>query len=118
MGARLPAKGDTGESSDGYRERDWFPLDGPAQTVTEKARSAEFKLRPGGTGYADAHRRDYDGDRAGTEAIKMTPRDALVLQSFDPDYVVTGSNTSQFHQIGNAVPPLLAQRILERLVLT
>lgn len=56
------------------------------------------------------------GDRAGSEAIRITVRDALILQSFRPDYPVQGTKTKQFEQIGNAVPPLLAKACLKVVV--
>lgn len=46
------------------------------------------------------------------EKRKLTIREALTLQSFPPDYPVQGTKTSQFQQIGNAVPPLLAAHVL------
>lgn len=54
------------------------------------------------------------GEGTGIEPIRLTVRDALVLQSFRPDYPVQGTKTAQFSQIGNAVPPLLAARVLEQ----
>lgn len=44
----------------------------------------------------------YEQDRT------ITIREALRLQAFDDDFVVTGNLSAQSSQVGNAVPPLLA----------
>lgn len=72
----------------------------PSTTVTGDSRDA-----PPGHHY---------GRQYGPGTVKLTLEQALVLQSFPPDYPIQGSKTAGFKQVGNAVPPGLARRVLEQ----
>ncbi len=54
----------------------------------------------------------YDSEQARTISV----REAARLQSFPDGFVFSGSMNSAFRQIGNAVPPLLAQAIALQLM--
>lgn len=80
----------------------------PSHTVTGKVGS--FVLRsnysaPGVKGMTAAER-----------GRMVTVREAGILQSFPADYPWQGNKTAQYQQVGDAVPPLMAQRIIEALL--
>ena len=99
-----------------------------AQLYAEQAAGRWHFARPSTTIAADSrvqppgHKRNsgdppgkYEG-RAGENAIRITVEQAATLQGFPLGYRFVGSKTSQFQQIGNAVPPALARLVVEALL--
>lgn len=51
-----------------------------------------------------------------TENRHLTPREAAAIQSFPAHFKFSGSITQQWKQIGNAVPPVLAEAIAKSII--
>jgi DNA (cytosine-5)-methyltransferase 1 len=51
-----------------------------------------------------------------TQNRSITPREAARIQTFSDDYVFFGSRSAQFIQIGNAVPPHMAEIIAKTIL--
>lgn len=69
------------------------------------------------TGNANSYRKSTNTDLNDTRGVKVTVEEAALLQSYSPGFEFCGSDTKKYQQIGNAVPPLLAQAILSAVML-
>jgi DNA (cytosine-5)-methyltransferase 1 len=94
----------------------------PAPTILARAHQSWVRQRPATTVACDCriarpgHKRNAeqpDAPGRSEGAVKVTVEQAAVLQGFPADYPWQGSRCRQFQQVGNAVPPPLARRVLE-----
>jgi len=83
----------------------------PATTV-----ACDRRVHPGGHKQNAADRPGRYQQRRGESAARVTVAQAAVLQGFPPDYPWQGARSRQFEQVGNAVPPPFAHRVLEKAI--
>ena len=83
-----------------------WPMKRPAAVVAGR----EINTAPGANG-----NRFNGSKKSRNDGVRITVDEASTLQSFPENYSWQGSRTSQFQQIGNAVPPLLGYAMIRHL---
>ncbi len=118
---------DTASGSWTFRNRPRRPeclraADQPAPTIIARGNQSWVRQRPATTVACDPQIVPPGAKRCATRpnapgrsegAVRVTVAQAAVLQGFRADYPWQGSRCRQFQQVGNAVPPPLARRVLE-----
>jgi DNA (cytosine-5)-methyltransferase 1 len=94
------------QSHSGQVDPNW-PFSRPATTLVARGLVAD----PG----ANANRFN-DSAKSRNDGIKISVRDAAILQSFPAEYPWHGTQTKQFEQVGNAVPPRVAAHAIAALL--
>ena len=93
---------------------------GKAAIEREKSRGAwarpSFTVTGGGGATGGAEVFGRRAREAMNNAERVTVAEAAALQSYPPGFTFAGTKTKQFLQVGNAVPPLLAEAILRAVI--
>lgn len=77
-------------------------------------RGQRDEQEPAPTITSKANRNRWNATAA--NSVPMTVQEAAVLQSFPADYPWSGGKVARMQQVGNAIPPLLAQALLSVLL--
>ena len=114
----------TGDKVDGEPVKYARPVDDPAPTVGSRTDLWEYDDwvdgRPATTIAGDSRvfqpGGHHEPGQQSQNAVRVSVQEASILQSFPPTYPWQGSRTKQYEQIGNAVPPTMAQAVLGALL--
>lgn len=85
-----------------------------AQRRPRPVDAPSYTLRANGSGShpAGVEWREADSDQVGSSAVRVTVKEAQLLQTYPEDFTFSGSGANQYLQIGNAVPPLFGRRLI------
>ncbi|GAA4205772.1 DNA cytosine methyltransferase [Microbispora amethystogenes] len=82
---------------------------GGADLGPSRAKKAWEALGIDAHGVADEPLRNQDRDLFGDRGIKLTVRQAAIIQGFPEDWEFAGGKTAAYRQVGNAFPPPVAE---------
>lgn len=105
-----------GNPRDGHYERE---ASSPSPTVTGIGSRSwnRWQERPSTTVQGDPRiAAPGHHERQMNNPERVTVAEAAALQSYPPGFTFAGTKTKQFLQVGNAVPPLLAEAILRAVI--
>jgi DNA (cytosine-5)-methyltransferase 1 len=95
-------------------------IDRPAPALSTKTVGQWVFDRPATTLTADPRvfgpHAGSAGEPQSSSAVPITTEEAAILQGFPPDYPFQGNRTTKATQIGNAVPPALAEAVVRALL--
>jgi DNA (cytosine-5)-methyltransferase 1 len=88
-----------------------FDLSWPAYRPAAVVAGRDLNTAPGANG-----NRFNGSKKSRNDGVRVSVEEAAILQSFPDTYSWQGTKTSQFQQIGNAVPPLLGEAMIRNLL--